>query len=143
MEVATLFCATYRPGWGDQLAAALAGIGAGHTSLKHVALRIPSIHPAPGHTLPNPWDDPGESLGRELSRVLDGLPNLTVAFHQWNSFSSLTANSVRCTLERAFQQRFPGLYAHRERLRFTWDLWPGGKDEVWDVALLDERNDAQ
>ncbi|KZT67240.1 hypothetical protein DAEQUDRAFT_758250 [Daedalea quercina L-15889] len=100
--------------WGACLATALSQINTSHTNLTRFIL---SPRNPPGG-----WVEPNQALGRELCRVLDDLPNVTLTIRMWEIRPNYGADEMRRDLESHFQRNFPGLIAHPQRLRFTGEF---------------------
>ncbi|KZT67271.1 hypothetical protein DAEQUDRAFT_812974 [Daedalea quercina L-15889] len=140
LDVRISFSVTHA-GWGDYLAAALSSINASHTSLDRIVLHLPNPLPDPETGPLRAWLEPGESLGRELSRVMDDLPNVQVVFRQTDSIRYFAAQQAQWTLACELEWQFPGLSAHPDRLRFVWNrkVWgvEDGRSRVRDVPLIE------
>jgi len=100
----------------------------------HIHSSLPTIA-----TTEKAWIDFGDFVGHEPSRVLDGLPSVTIFLYQ--QISLTTAHASRGALEDSLSERFPGLYAHRKRLQLKFNLRGQELDRyhLWKLPLLTER----
>ena len=122
--------------WGDYIAWPLAKVGSAHTALVDVSLHwtamcAPRTNSRPHHAggpLGTDYPDPGLALGRELSRVLDELPQANVMFLQKDGVSQVPvyAMQARRSTAQKLLQEFPGLLAHSGRVKWNgralWDM---------------------
>ncbi|KAH9936550.1 uncharacterized protein B0H18DRAFT_974364 [Fomitopsis serialis] len=104
--------------WGNCLVAPLSRISAAHTSLRSIVLCLHRFsQPA------NSLREPGENLGRELSRILDELPHVTVTFVPMCGSAYLSdAEKMRSLLVHHLRRQIPDFTAYSTRLRFAWRL---------------------
>lgn len=109
--------------WDEHpVAALLTHVGALHTSLTQVDLGLPEMD---GEI------EPGAALGRELSRVMDDLPSVTVIFHH----GRMEARAWRQAYTDHLPRAFPGLLAHTQRIRSFADYLEGDPDESEPLLL--------
>ena len=115
--------------WGDYVACPLAKVGSAHTALTDVSLHwtaqcAPRSNRIPRHHASGPpstdYPDPGPTLGRELSRVLDELPQVKVMFWQRDGVSQSYATKARRATAKKLSQSYPGLLAYSERVKWRW-----------------------
>ncbi|KAH9936551.1 uncharacterized protein B0H18DRAFT_974366 [Fomitopsis serialis] len=100
-------------GWGDYPAALLSRINTSHSSLTRLYLSIPrfclGLVSSTGR-----WAEVGQCLGRELSRVLDSMPHVTVVI-LWLKFP-IYVGQEHSTVADCLLRQFPGLSAHSDRV---------------------------
>lgn len=120
--------------WGDYVACPLAKVGSAHTTLTDVSLHwtaqcAPRSDRIPRHHASGPpstdYPDPGPTLGRELSRVLDELPRVKVTFWQKDGVSQSYATKARRGTAKKLLQSDPDLLAHSERVKWRWTCLVG------------------